>query len=258
MDTFQVTVLILQYNGFSLTKRLLQSIQKYDELEKHRFIIADNNSTETDGFEWFKIKFPQIKLIKNMENYGFAKGINRLFDHVKTPYFLLLNNDIVLENSAISETLACLQLYQGDAATCIMYEEDGRLMHNSSYALTPLERIFKNATGISKLKRFLHQRFQPRTHQVAYINGGFLLIRSELFARVKGFHEYFMYTEDLDLMLKFRKQNATLLFCPNGKVIHADGSTTRKIWTNHRKMEVQIKQSIDCHKRHYKGISFLQ
>lgn len=56
-------------------------------------IIADNCSTD-DSVEWMTNHFPQIKIIKNASNGGFAKGYNEALSQLDAEYFVLLNSDV--------------------------------------------------------------------------------------------------------------------------------------------------------------------
>ena len=92
----KVAVVILNWNGRSFLEKFLPTVLKYSS--NAQIIVADNNSTD-DSIHFLKTHFPQVSLIINSSNDGFAKGYNTALKQVKAAYYILLNSDVeVTEN----------------------------------------------------------------------------------------------------------------------------------------------------------------
>ena len=86
----------MNWNGAKLLEQFLPSVIAYSE--EATIYVADNASTDT-SIEIIQSKFPQITIIKNEGNYGFAKGYNVALQQVEEDYYALVNSDIeVTEN----------------------------------------------------------------------------------------------------------------------------------------------------------------
>ena len=85
-------VIIVNFNTASLLKECLKSIEENRGDIYLEILVVDNNS-EDQSVEMLKKDFPQVKLIANSENIGFARGINQALNLAKARYLLLLNPD---------------------------------------------------------------------------------------------------------------------------------------------------------------------
>src|SRR5258705_744475 len=94
-----LSVIIINYNTFDLTCNCIFSVTEHTKNIRYEIILVDNASTECDAGLFVK-KFPQVKLIKNPVNSGFAKGNNLGIDRAGGNYILLLNSDTVFKNNA--------------------------------------------------------------------------------------------------------------------------------------------------------------
>ena len=95
----QLSIIIINYNTFTLTSNCIQSI--HDQLKEvdYEIILVDNASVECDPY-LFKNKYPSINLVTSNTNTGFAGGNNLGLQHATGKYILLLNSDTELINNA--------------------------------------------------------------------------------------------------------------------------------------------------------------
>ena len=92
----QIAVVILNWNGKQLLEQFLPSIIKYSH--EATIYVADNASTD-DSILYVKNNFPEIKIIENTSNFGFAKGYNEALKDISADIFTLVNSDVeVTEN----------------------------------------------------------------------------------------------------------------------------------------------------------------
>src|SRR5690606_16506740 len=89
-------VVILNWDGKALLEKFLPSVMAYSE--EAQVYVADNASTD-DSVAFLERAYPQVKIIRNQANFGFAKGYNEALKKVSEPYWVLLNSDVeVTEN----------------------------------------------------------------------------------------------------------------------------------------------------------------
>jgi hypothetical protein len=253
----KLAIIILQYNNSQLTFDLLRSIYNFEPKAKEWDIyVVDNNSNEDDNFENIHQYFPNVIRQKNKINFGFAGGINSVIDKINAKYILLLNNDMVLLNNAISKTLYNAELTKADVITCKIIDENNKLQNTSNIKLNTMN-IFLSLFGLMKIHEFI-KKYTKHLIKVGYINGAFLMINFELYKNTGGLNEsFFMYGEDIDLMLRLNKYNAIMYYSPEGVIKHLDGASAKKIWNNDSKYLLKIKNSIEAHKLNKNRFSFL-
>ena len=92
MNHIKVAVVILNWNGKYYLEKFLPSVIKHNT-NNTAIVIADNNSTD-DSILFVEKTYPEIKIIRNNENSGFAKGYNQALTQIDAEYYVLLNSDI--------------------------------------------------------------------------------------------------------------------------------------------------------------------
>ena len=87
-----VSVVILNWNGVNHLKEFLPFVcaSSYPTLD---IIVGDNASTD-GSVKFLSENYPQVRVIVNDQNYGFAAGYNKVLDHIESDYFVLLNSDV--------------------------------------------------------------------------------------------------------------------------------------------------------------------
>ena len=89
----KLAIVILNWNGKLLLEKFLPSIVKYSNFDYVEIYVADNASSD-DSVAFVKQAYPQIKIIQNIVNGGFAKGYNDALQHVEADIYALVNSDI--------------------------------------------------------------------------------------------------------------------------------------------------------------------
>ena len=84
--------MILNWNGKALLEQFLPSVVQYSNKQAEIY-VADNDSTD-NSIDFLTSNYPEIKIIKNDHNYGFAKGYNMALKHIEADIYCLLNNDV--------------------------------------------------------------------------------------------------------------------------------------------------------------------
>lgn len=230
-----VSVIILNYNTFDLTCKCIRSIQSKTIGCSFEIIVVDNASTERDAKEFFKL-FPDILLIENHTNIGFAKGNNCGLDKAVGEYVLLLNSDTALKNNAIFICLQSIKKNPGVAVIgCRLVYADGRLQHNCQrfpalrYKLFELFRMQKILPAKFADKTLLGSFFDHRSVVFPdWIWGTFFMFKRDLLTLLpqgRLADDFFMYVEDMQWCMDFKKCGYKIAFEPTAQVIHHMGQS---------------------------------
>ena len=90
--SLKLAIVILNWNGKKLLEKFLPSVVKFSETEADIY-VADNNSSD-DSIDFIQERFPQVRVIKNKINGGYAKGYNDALKKIDADIFALVNSDI--------------------------------------------------------------------------------------------------------------------------------------------------------------------
>jgi GT2 family glycosyltransferase len=101
-----VAVVILNWDGKSFLEKFLPSVLSSTYFN-YKVIVADNASSD-DSVSFLKSHFPQVEIINNPTNEGFAKGYNTALQQVKADYYVLLNSDVEVTPNWIEPVISSL------------------------------------------------------------------------------------------------------------------------------------------------------
>ena len=237
----QVAIVILNYNGKDHLECFLPSVIEHQQ--EHTLIIADNASTD-HSIKFLKVKYPNIRIIENKENYGFAKGYNEALQKIKDEfeYFLLLNNDVEVTKNWITPLLISVQ--NENIAACQPKILSYRSKNYFEHAGAAGGFIDKNYFPFCRGRIFdslEEDTLQYETEQqVTWTSGAAMLIKSKVFFEVGGFDEdFFAHMEEIDLCLRIQKKGFELICNPKSFVYHLGGGTMpynspKKVYLNFR------------------------
>ena len=210
------TILIVTYNSGNDISNLLNDLLLY--VPGGKTIVIDNASKdETVGL--VQEHFPYVQLIRNSTNLGYAKAVNQGFAFCDTEYVLLLNPDIRINSQQLcSEMERCLKHSRkiAVAAPLQFKENDGIRQLNFTWSYTTLDTFKLYLSYFLKYRRSMTDPMR-----VTFLNAGCLLIRRTAFEQVGRLNEkYFLYGEEPDLFLKFRRHGFECYLLPSVGVIH--------------------------------------
>lgn len=197
-----VSIIILNYNTCRLTMDCLRSVYDSETRYSYEIILIDNNSHD-HSVETISKEFPDVLLIANSENVGFAKGNNQGMEAASGRYVLLLNSDTVVRKDTL-ETMVAFMDTRPDlgASGCKVILPDGSLDKACKRGFPTPSASFYYAFGFSKL---FPDRPRFNGYQLGYLDpddsypvdclvGAFMLLRRETIEQVGGLDEtFFMY-----------------------------------------------------------------
>ena len=139
-----LSIIIVNYNVRDFLMHTLESIQKAVLSIPHEIIIVDNASVD-GSVEMVKNRFPDVKLIENQVNKGFAAANNQAIKISTGEYIALINPDTVMQEDTFSSMLKFMDDHSdAGAATCKILNPDGSFSVDSRHSIpTPMTAFWK-------------------------------------------------------------------------------------------------------------------
>lgn len=238
-----LSIIIVTYNNGEITQKTLQSYQNaitQDKDNSYEIIVSDN-SPDNDIIGQISKKFPEVKIIKNKSNLGFAKANNVGFEASRGEYLLFSNPDIEVGENTLPYLLSKMRA-GADIGACTPFL---RLAQTNNIdwgahrgfptpwaALTYYTGLLKLSLKFNIFKKqwgqyYLLDNDLNKEHEVDSIRGGFFFTKREVFIKAGRWDEiYFMYGEDIDLCYQIKKMGGKIMFFPQVEALHYHGLTT--------------------------------
>ena len=226
-----LTVIILSYNTKDITSRCLAKLKtaiSYSEQKlknKVTVIVLDNGSSD-GSLQMVKTDFPWAYVIGMEQNTGFSKGNNIAMRKAKTPFILLLNSDVYLEEESLYKAIAYFRVNPNcDVLGARLNYPDGRLQPSAGKLPNPLNIVF----WIFGLRGF-HPKgksYFSKAHQVGWVMGAFLMLKKKVFDATGGFDEnLFMHMEEIEWCKRITDRGFKIWHVPQIEVVHLHGAST--------------------------------
>lgn len=239
----RIAIVILNWNGEVLLERYLPSVIQYSG--DADIYMADNASTDR-SVDFVKTNFPQIQIIQNSVNGGFAKGYNDALRSVEADVFCLLNSDVeVTENwlEPIKDGFKTLK----DAA--IIQPKILDLMRKEYFEYAGAAGGFIDQLGYPFCRGRIFQELEKDTGQyddikeIFWATGACMFIKSEVYWSLDGFDEdYFAHQEEVDLCWRAKNAGYNVYYIGASKVYHLGGSTLSSM--NPKKTYLNFRNSL--------------
>ena len=233
----KLSIIIVNYNVQHFLEQCLLSVKNALSNVNGEVFVVDNNSSD-DSLVMLREKFPDIQLIANKENTGFAKANNQAIKLATGEYVLLLNPDTLVEEDTFEKCIAFMDNTPDAGALGVkMINGKGEFLPESKRGLpvpmVAFYKIFGLSTLFPKSKRFgsYHLTYldNNQTHSVDVLSGAFMMMRKSALDQVGYLDEdYFMYGEDIDLSYRFIKGGYKNYYFHDAKIIHYKGESTKK------------------------------
>src|SRR5260221_1582740 len=233
----QVSIIIINYNTFTLTSNCIRSVIEYTGDVDYEIILVDNASTECNP-ETFLKEFPQIKLIKSPVNGGFAYGNNIGIEKASGDYILLLNSDTLLKENSISKSVHYFKSYEnGGVLGCRMLYPDGKVQYTArkfrsiSWELLDLFRFIPMVMSYKKRSRLMLGKYFKCDENIEYdcVNGAFFMFLRKIPGQMPGGKlddRFFMYGEDQLWCWQIRNLGYKVLFYAGTTIVHINSGST--------------------------------
>ena len=218
----KISIIIVHWNTPDELKTQIAKLKLQKDVE---IVVVDNNSEEHPS--WIKKQFENIRLIQNTKNLGFAAACNQGAKIAKGEWLLFLNPDVSIGEKDIFQMVEYAEKHKIDACS--------PQTTNESYK-KPLPTPLTLLVEFSFLKRLITLTL----FRVKTLTGGCLLIRYEVFKKIKGWDEqFFLWFEDSDLTKRLIGNNYRVGWIPV-TIKHKGGlSIERLSWTEQKKLFFQ-------------------
>ncbi len=199
--------------------------------------VVDNNSVD-DSVRMVQEKFPEVRLIANRTNTGFAVANNQAIQQSTGKYVLLLNPDTLVEEDTFSKCLEFMDAHPEAGALGVkLIDGSGKFLPESKRGFPTPWVSFCKTVGLSTLfprsRRFngyyLGYLDENATHPVDVLVGCFMWMRSSALEQAGLLDEaFFMYGEDIDLSYRIAQAGYVNYYFPETQIIHYKGESTKK------------------------------
>jgi len=232
-----VSVIIVNWNTRDILRNCLKSVYEQAGGINFEVVVIDNASTDGSA-EIVKKDFPQVILIENSENRGFAAANNQGLAVAKGRYALLLNSDTIVQDNAVARTVVFADAHPEAAVVGCRVLNPDKTVQPTCFMFPSLLNLFLSSSYLYKL--FPRDRFFGRgpmswwdrgdTRDVDVVTGCFMLVRREAIEQVGMMDEqFFMYCEETDWCYRFKQAGWKILYTPAAEIIHVGGASTARM-----------------------------
>lgn len=235
--TPQLSILMVSWNTREMTLAAIRSVYAETRDTDFELIVVDNGSHDGTA-EAIRAAFPEVRLLAESANHGFARGNNIAAEQARAPRLLLLNTDTLVEDRAIDRLMAFARsqpearIWGGRTVF-----GDGRLNPTYAWRRITAWSSFCLAVGLTTLAPN-SPRFNPE--QVALwgdgrelaadvVSGCFFLVETALWRELGGFDtRFFMYGEEADFCARAGALGARPRITPTARIVHFGGGSAKR------------------------------
>lgn len=210
-----IWIILLNWNRVNDTLECLASLRR-QSISNFHVLVVDQNSSDGSQVQIAE-RFPEVKVLANHENSGFARGMNlgiRFALDRQAETILLLNNDTIAAPAMLELLLKHASSDHGIVAPAIFYADAPDTIWSTGGGIQPLLLEMTGDHG-------RNQQLPMQPVERDFLSGCAMLVRRAVFERVGIFDErFFMYYEDLDFCLRVRQAGYKLLLVPSAHLWH--------------------------------------
>jgi GT2 family glycosyltransferase len=230
-----LSVIIVNWNGITVLRDCLRSVYGTQQPVNFEVLVVDNASTD-DSVSILQREFPQVKILQNQQNRGFAAANNQAFVVAQGRFVLLLNNDTIVLDGALANSVSFMDKHPEAGAIGCRVEFPDRSFQTSCYRFNNLMELFMirllplGSVGGERLNlsRYWGRQFTEPT-EVDVVAGCFMMVRRDVIATVGGFDEdFFMYGEDEEWCSRIKRAGWKIVYFPSATIIHLHRFSSRK------------------------------
>lgn len=241
-----VTIIVLTYNGSSMTLDCLAAVKSFTRLP-YEVILVDNGSNFKErrllqrGLRLFT-DFP-LRLSQNILNIGYAAANNRAARMAHGEILVFLNNDVIVTSGWLAPLIEFLEKHKNVAACQPKLHS---FIHKEYFDYAGSAGGFLDLFGYPFTRGRIFDHIEKdygqydTVKEISWATGACFAINNKAFFEADGFNEYFFtYSEEIDLCIRLRLRNYKIYCVPQSLVYHYGAYTSNKnlsykIYLNHR------------------------
>ena len=216
----QVTVVIPNWNGIRFLEPCLKSLrmQTFDDFD---IILIDNGSKDGSA-EFVRKRFPEVKVKRFLRNTGFCHAVNTGIRMSRSPYVIMLNNDVICDPEMLEKLTGGMKQYP-KAFSCqakMLSMDNPSLIDDAGDYYCALGWAFARDKGEN-------EGVCRRNRKIFASCGGASIFRREVLDRIGLLDEsFFAYLEDIDLGYRARRAGYDNVLIADAKVLHAGSASS--------------------------------
>ena len=217
-----ISVIVPSYDGLELLKKCLPPlIEETGKYEGETEIIVVDDASRDGTSEQIPNIFPQVSVLRNAENIGFAKSVNTAVRRSRYPLIFLMNNDMEITVpllATLAEPFKDIRMF-GVQSKIVSGSEDGQRDYLNEFTQIPGFFIYKYRESVIKLHG---------PTQMDFVSGGCSVFDKAKFIALGLFDERFspVYFEDIDICFRAKLFGWKMMYSPEAKVYHRHPAST--------------------------------
>jgi hypothetical protein len=233
----RLSVAIVNWNTRDLLLEALASIYNAPPAFPFEVIVVDNASADGSAAA-VAARFPQVCLLANTENAGYAQGNNQAIEKARGEYVLLLNPDVILPPGGLERAVAFMDSHADAGALGVrQVHPDGRLQRSVRGFPTPLAVLWE-LVGLSRLlpRSPVFGAYRMTGFDYAHVTevdqpmGTFLLIRRAVLDQIGPLDLAFpIFFNEVDWCLRCKRAGWKIYFTPEVEIVHYGGASTAQV-----------------------------
>jgi GT2 family glycosyltransferase len=223
----KVSIIIVNWNTRELLRQCLQSV--YDETTVPFEVFVVDNASSDGSADMVRQNFPQVHLIANDQNRGFAAANNQAIPLARGEYILLLNPDTKVLDHAIDKMVNYMDGHpEVGACASKLLNGDGTLQKSVgnfySFWRTLLENrlipmLFPNSKVLSK--KLVAFWDHSTVREIDWARGAVLMVRKSIVEKIGLLDEqFYIYGEEVDWCWRIKETGAKIVYIPDAVIIH--------------------------------------
>ncbi|MDT7830362.1 glycosyltransferase family 2 protein [Pricia sp. S334] len=239
----RIAIAILNWNGEVLLERYLTSVVHFSQGAD--IYVIDNASTD-GSVAYIRTVHPQVKIIENSENKGFAGGYNEGLKHVEADIYCLLNSDVEVTEGWLKPIRSA---FEQMPEVSIVQPKILDLMRKEYFEYAGAGGGFIDQLGYPFCRGRIFQHLEKDlgqyddTREIFWATGACMFIKSKLYHELDGFDEdYFAHQEEVDLCWRAKNDGHSVFYVGQSKVYHLGGSTLSNM--NPKKTYLNFRNSL--------------
>ena len=246
----KVAIVILNWNGASLLRKYLPGVQEYSDGAE---VWVIDNASDDDSISLLKNEFPDVGIVQNSQNLGFAGGYNKGLQHINADIYCLLNSDVSVTEGWLDPVIP---FFEAHPEVAIVQPKILDLNAPNKFEYAGAGGGFLDALGYPFCRGRIFQAIEEDNGQyddiipIFWATGACMFIRSEVFWKLEGFDtEFFAHQEEIDLCWRAHNEGYGVYYLGTTKVYHLGGSTLsnmdpRKTFLNFRNSLYSITKNL--------------
>lgn len=229
----KLSIVIICWNDWKVIENCLRSIYERTHRVEFEVLVSDNGSTD-GSVEKIRAQFPQVRIVENRANLGFAKGNNAGIREARGEYILILNPDTIIHDGSLDRWMQFAESHpEAGAFGCRVQNPDGTYQESAR----PFPTVRRSLIAALYLRplAYLGSAFATDTYPgwkgdtertVDWQSGCCVMFRGELLKRLGGFDERFFYHfEEVDLCYRVWEAGYPIYFTPEASITHLGGQS---------------------------------